>query len=57
MCLNETCSKKQICYRYRAEAKRMQSYSRFTPEEDGNCEAFYPMRAMYDARMQEGSEE
>lgn len=40
MCINESCKKRFVCYRYMAEPDRFQSYATFQPYKDGVCENF-----------------
>jgi hypothetical protein len=40
-CNNEECPKKDTCYRYTSKPDEMQSYSKFKPNDDGQCEYFW----------------
>jgi hypothetical protein len=40
MCVNESCKKRFVCYRFMAEPDRVQSYALFKPGENGICEYF-----------------
>lgn len=41
MCKNETCKKKEDCYRFTATPSRFQSYSNFQYGKDGECDDFW----------------
>jgi hypothetical protein len=40
ICVNDTCPQREQCYRYIAEPGERQSFSMFTPDENGECENF-----------------
>lgn len=42
MCLNQTCQKRVMCYRYRAIPFKIQTYSQFKPI-NGKCTHFMPI--------------
>lgn len=40
MCMNEECTQKETCYRYKAKPSNWQSYADFK-QVDGRCEAYW----------------
>lgn len=45
MCSNNTCFKKDMCYRFKAvPSEWRQSYADFSPNEKGECEYFWKLK-------------
>ena len=46
MCSGNECSLKYTCYRFTAPKSFYQSYSNRTPDENGECDAYWEAEAM-----------
>lgn len=45
MCANQTCPKKESCYRFTAKPCKYQTYADFKPDEEGKCEYYWENEA------------
>jgi hypothetical protein len=46
MCSNHECPLRENCYRHMAEPNKYgQSYTRFKPNEKGECDYYWPLRS------------
>jgi hypothetical protein len=43
-CANESCKLKDTCWRYTAPPGYWQSYGGFSPDKDGNCDAYWNVK-------------
>ena len=44
MCMNDDCELKNTCYRHEAKAGQIQSWSAFSPNNEGICEEYWEIR-------------
>ena len=49
MCINETCTLKETCYRYKATPNKLwQSYTNFSQDKEGICEYYLKVNKLKD---------